>query len=691
MSSRGIADTSPRDSSPTDSASPSDSYPASPEPRATRVALLGNPNTGKTTLFNRLCGTRAKTANYTGITVDARIGRMRVGDQPIEVTDLPGCYGLDLESPESDLCRAVLEGNLARHSMPDGAVVVVEATNLERNLVLALEVLALELPTIIVVNMMDLARKQGLDVDFDRLSSELGCPVVGFNARTGEGTEKLFTALRDIATGELRPNLEHPWQSPVASAAALATASCQYDEELHQKHTQFTDKLDNFFTHRVWGTLTFLAVMTGLFYTIFSIASYPMEWIDASFAFAGEHLAEWITNDTARSFVVDGVVGGLAGTLVFLPQICLLFFLLSLLEDTGYLARAAFLIDGVMRRFGLPGQAFVPLLTSHACALPGIMSARLIPEWRDRLATILVAPFMSCSARLPVYTLLVGILFGDQPLYAALAFLGCYALGAIVALLTAGLLRKTLLPGRSSALMLELPTYKAPSLRSAVTTTIDRAGIFVRKAGTVILLICIALWALQSYPKPSAVELVPAILAYDAAEELETNYLPQAPTEAERTRIQARIDEELALGERLENQITLEQSIAGRLGQRLEPIFEPIGADWRLTIAILTSFAAREVFGSTLRVTLGMEAEAEEGVLETIRTAERDDGSLLFTPAVAASLLVFYVLAMQCLPTLAVTRREAGGWRWSFFQLAYMSLVAYGAAFITFQLAKLWS
>lgn len=700
----GDPETVPDDASHRVDPTPNFDAPISaPSGRPPRVALLGNPNTGKTTLFNRLCGTRAKTANYTGITADARVGRVYFGHEPVEVVDLPGAYGLDLDSPESELCRSVLGGTQAKHARPDALMIVVEATNLERNLTLALEVLTLRQPTLVVVNMQDIARKQGLEIDFPRLSEELGCPAVPLSARSGEGIESLMKSLRELVTNRVLPSRspaeyahlsssgdsssEDPRSSHAIRAIQIADHVSEFQEELREKHLQFTDRLDNLFTHRLWGSLIFLGLMTGLFYTLFSVASYPMDAIDMLFGSIGGIVQSWIPDGDLQSFVVDGVIGGIAGTLVFLPQICMLFFLLALLEDTGYLARAAFLIDGVMRRFGLPGHAFVPLLTSHACALPGIMSARLIPEWRDRLATILVAPFMSCSARLPVYTLLVSFLFGDRPLVAALAFLGCYALGGIAALLTAAMLRKTLIPGRTSALMLELPSYKAPSLQSALLVTYDRGRMFVKKAGTVILLICIALWALQSYPKPNMDQLLPAIVAYDAAEHYESKYLPGAEGE-DRERYLKLIEKERALGQRIENRVQLRESLAGRAGQALEPIFAPIGAEWRLTIAILTSFAAREVFASTLLVTLGLNEDEEDGgrILDTIRTATRNDGSPLLTPASAAALLVFYVLALQCLPTLAVTRREAGGWHWALFQLTYMTAVAYGAAWATFQI-----
>ena len=395
-----------------------------------------------------------------------------------------------------------------------------------------------------------------------------------------------------------------------------------------------------------------------------------MALIEFVFSFLGQGLSGLIGPGAIHDLVVDGVVSGVAGVVVFVPQICLLFFLISLLEDTGYLARAAFVMDRLLRRFGLPGQRFVPLLSAHACALPAIMSARLIPDRRDRLATILVAPFMSCSARLPVYVLLISLLFADQPLYAGLAFAACYGLGAVAALLTALLVRRTLLRGPHQAMVLELPTYKLPSLRNALLTTLDRAKMFLRKAGTVILAICIVLWWLSAYPRtdppPQAAALQVEALAVAATD----------PAGAAALQLEA---------ERLTSKHALARSFAGRLGHLIEPAFRPLGYDWQLSVGVLTSFAAREVFVSTMAVLLGAGDGAADGtVVERITTATRDGGEPIFTMATAASLLVFYVLAMQCLPTLAVTRRETGSWKWAGLQLGYMTAVAYAAAFTVY-------
>jgi ferrous iron transport protein B len=369
--------------------------------------------------------------------------------------------------------------------------------------------------------------------------------------------------------------------------------------------------------------------------------------------------------------LTDGIVGGIAGTIVFLPQICLLFFLISLLEDTGYLARAAFVMDRLLYRFGLPGHAFVPLLTAHACALPAIMSTRLIPDRRDRLATILIAPFMSCSARLPVYVLLTSLIFANRPALAALAFAGCYFAGAAAGLLSALVLGRSLLKGRARPMVLELPTYKFPSFTNALLTARDQGVAFLRTAGTVIVAICVVMWWLSSYPRvppPSDVEA------------LRVQVMAPGVSPAQAESLSAQAD---ALQKRAEQA----GSVAGHLGRLLEPAFRPIGFDWQLTVGVLTSFLAREVFVSTMSVLVGGggDLDSDTGVIDRIRGMTRDDGSLLFTPATSAATLVFFVLAMQCLPTLAVTRRETGRLKYALFQLGYMSTLAYVAALVVYQ------
>jgi ferrous iron transport protein B len=681
-----------------------------------RVALVGNPNTGKTTLFNALCGLRHKTGNFPGTTQEARVGRVKIavplaGAIDVELIDLPGIYSLELAQSESEIARRVLAGSLAAPGMvqaaPDAVCVVVDALNLERNLTLVGEVLRRRLPTLIALNMIDLARKRGVAVDADALAAEIGCPVVAVSGRTGEGLQALCAAksqvpLSNRAPSGTREGVEQ-WASNAftrAMAATRAKSPHRAPADLAQASAR-TDRIDRVLTHPVLGLAIFAAIMFGLFYAIFSIAQVPMGLIEAVFGGVQSWLTAKLPQGILSDFITGGVVAGLGSTLVFLPQICLLFFLISLLEDTGYLARAAFLIDRFMRPFGLSGYAFVPLLSSHACALPGIMATRAIPDAKERLAAILVAPFMSCSARIPVYVLLTTLLFPLQPGMQALAFIGCYALGAAAGMGSALLARRTLLKGKSRAMALELPTYKLPSLRTAIVTTFDRGLVFVKKAGTMILAICIVLWWLSSYPKLTT-EPAPVTQLREQATQLraassetaqQANIIDPstdqpidvaALTLAQREEVAASIE---ALANERHNTASTEFSVLGRTGKAVQPVFAPLGYDWQLSIGVLASFAAREVFASTMAViTTGSDDAESEGAMQRIRTATRSDGTtLIFTPAVSWSLLVYFVLAMQCLPTLAVTAKEAGGMKWALLQLGWMSLVAYVAALIVYQ------
>lgn len=623
---------------------------AGPAPRMPRVAVLGNPNTGKTTLFNRLCGVRARTANFPGSTVEGRVGVHRSADgrAELELVDLPGAYSLTLDLPEARVCAACLRGELDG-TEPDAMLVVVDATNPRRNLQFAAQALAHRLPAVVALNMWDVARRRRGCPDPAELSRRLGCPVIPVSGRTGDGLAALDVALDTVTAlpfgsdalvarlqrlppaGAGAPALA-AWADEVVRAAGAAP-----DAATDAATQRVIDRVDAALTHPFLGIGAFAFTMAALFAVIFMVAQWPMDLIDLVFGRAAEAVRGALPAGLVADLAADGIVAGIGGVLVFLPQICLLFFLLSLLEDCGYLARAAFAVDRVMRRFGLSGLSFIPLLSSHACALPGIMSARLIRDDRDRLATILVAPFMSCSARLPVYVLLIGILAAGKPAwFAGAAFAGCYALGAGAGLASAFLARRTLLRGPVRPLVMELPEYRWPSLRNALLVTWDRAGVFVRNAGTMILSISVVMWWLSAFPRAGGDDR-----AQQAA------------------------------------------SFAGRLGEWVQPLFAPLGFDSQLTVGVLTSFLAREVFVSTMAVLAGAGAGADtgdEGVLGQVASMERAGGGTLFDPATAAAALVFFVLAMQCLPTLAVTRRETGSWKWPAVQFAWMTAVAYAAA-----------
>jgi len=636
-----------------------------------RVVLAGNPNTGKTTLFNTLCGLRAKTANYPGTTTALRIGATTAGtDARLEVIDLPGLYDLTGSSPESTVAAGVLDSE----AQPcDVVVMVVDACNLARNLVLTGELLAQGRRVVVALNMMDVARARGIAVDIAALAAELNSPVVPIVARRREGLDALRRAIDSAA----KTVAAAPRQLPAAGAsidtlmewADLVSARVMRSTAAPTTADLLTEHIDRYVTHPLYGLVVFVAVMLGLFWTLLTLASVPMDIIEALFGELGSSLSRALPVGPVRDLLAQGIIGGLSGTIVFLPQIALLFFLISLLEDSGYLARAAFVMDGRLSRFGLPGQAFVPLLTSHACAIPGIMSARLIPNWRDRLVTILVAPFMSCSARLPVYVLLISLLF-PNPRWAAVAFAGCYALGGMAGLLTARLFGSTALKGNPRPMVLELPPYRVPSLTNALLAAKDQAMAFLRTAGTVIMAICIVMWWLSSYPRvapPAEAQTLRAQAATMPAGEAQSQVQQRA------TEIEARASQA--------------GSFVGRFGHVSQPVFAPLGFDWQLTVGIMTSFLAREVFVSTMSVLEGGSgtSDVDAGVVSRIRGMTRADGTPLFTTATSAAALVFFVLAMQCLPTLAVTRRETGSIKYPAMQFAYMSSLAYVAAAIVRQ------
>jgi ferrous iron transport protein B len=633
-----------------------------------RVALAGNPNTGKTTLFNLLCGLRSKTANYPGTTTAIRVGASAHGsEQRFEVVDLPGLYDLTGNSPESVVASKVLESPAQPCQV---VVVVVDTCNLARNLVLVAELIARGRPVVVALNMMDVARSRGISVDVVGLSARLGAPVVPIAARRREGVDVLRSAIETAAAVQLSA-AEHVPASGASIGTLMAWADTVAADVLSYpleagRVDVLTERLDRYVTHPVYGLVFFVVVMLGLFWTLFTLASVPMDLIEALFGQVAALLSSSMAAGPVRDLLAQGVIGGLSGTVVFLPQILLLFFLISLLEDSGYLARAAFVMDGRLSRFGLPGQAFVPLLTAHACAIPGIMSARLIPNWRDRLATILVTPFMSCSARLPVYVLLISLLFAD-PLWAAVAFAGCYALGGFTGLLTARLFGMTALKGSARPMILELPPYRAPSLTNALLSAKDQGIAFLRTAGTVIMAICIVMWWLSSYPKVEPPAQVETLRTQAAS----------MPAGEEQNAITREADRQQAKAEQA-------GSFIGRFGQAIQPVFAPLGFDWQLTVGVATSFLAREVFVSTMSVLEGGsgDADVDEGVVARIRSMTRADGTPLFTPSTAAAALVFFVLAMQCLPTLAVTRRETGSIKYPLVQLTYMSTVAYVAAIV---------
>lgn len=706
------------------------------------VALVGNPNTGKTTLFNRLTGLRANTANYPGVTVDIRKGLWTTSNAIIEVSDLPGLYSLEAISPEEAITRRVLAGELGPTSKPDAVVIVVDSTNVERNLFLASEIRDLNLPTVVVLSLIDAARAAGTEIDTEKLAAEIKCPVIPVSSKTGEGIESLARALADIQSPVL-PLLENDHTSCTVGCSGCSFAA-RYDwaertagstvksVQLSGPDASFLDKVT---THAFAGPIVFLTLMLGVFYLIFSLASVPMDLVDGFFGAVSGTVAEFVPDqansqlvwfvavwaasmlsfavgywlskvswskvsasvaiavslliatlppEDFKSLLIDGVVGGIGGVVIFLPQICILFFLITLLEDSGYMARAAFVMERMMRMVGLPGKAFVPMLSSHACAIPGIMAARAIENWRDRLVTILVLPLLSCSARLPVYSMLAVLLFSDSPAKAAGVFTFAYVLGIVAALFSAWCLKKTILKGESQPMVLELPPFRLPSLRSAFLTVVDRAKVFLTKAGSVILMISVGLWALAHYPVMSEADLSETASSQIAS-------LQSAARDADEAAESDAAEDLLLQADQLLAQEKLAYSFVGRMGKLAEPVFAPLGFDWKINIGVISSFAAREVIVSTLAIVYGIgedAAEDENTLVATLRRQKHPDGRPVFTTATCLSLLVFYVLAMQCLPTQAVTKRETGSWKWAAFQFTYMTVMAYVAALVVFQVAQ---
>jgi ferrous iron transport protein B len=650
------------------------------------LALVGNPNAGKTTLFNALTGLRAKTANFPGTTVERRVGRTKIGNHQIVLVDLPGLYGLESSSPDEKLASDALRGRLEGHPAPNAALVVVDATNLERNLFLASQVLELDCPVIVALNMMDMAKRDGIRIDVAKLRAELGCPVIPITARSGKGIPELEKEIERLVGGP--DSAAAPQAKPGCSSCSGCPYQARYEwtEKISNRvmdgtvarRSARTEKIDEIVTHPVVGVIVFQLVMLVIFALIFWAAQIPMHLIDHLFATIGTGVAAMVPAGDLQSLMVNGVIGGVGGILVFLPQICILFFALSLLEDTGYLARAAFVMDKVMRRFGLPGKAFVPMLSAHACAIPAIMSTRVIENPRDRLLTILITPLMTCSARIPVYAMVTALLFPNSPWKAAAVFTAAYGTGVLAALGAALIFRHTILPGESKALMIELPPYRLPGLRTALLHTFDRAKIFVKQAGTIILAISLILWALSYYPKSSPPAAAVAMNA-QAAQLEKTGDTNQAAAL-------------LLTADRLTAQNSLQNSFAGHIGHVIEPVIAPLGFDWQIGIGILSSFAAREVIVSTMAIVYRVGKENAEknpnSLYDALRQAKRSDGSPIFNTATCASLLVFYILAAQCLSTTAVVRRETNSWKWPLFQIAYMTGLAYVAAFIVFQVVS---
>ena len=651
------------------------------------IALAGNPNAGKTTLFNALTGMRQKVANYPGVTVERKEGvwRLDMGKTNARLIDLPGLYSLDVTSLDEQIAENVLTGKIQDLPKPDVVVAVVDATNLERNLYLVTQLLEYHIPVVIALTMIDAAEKQSLEIDIKKLSELLGIPVVGIIAKQKQGVEELAQATLEAARRHQAPSL--PWLSEFPETigeedihlslsqdaavnkkifARYNFISEVYQEAATPKNTverSVSEKIDRVLTHKFFGLVILILILLLVFQTIFSWASLPMDLLEKGFGALGDVVRAAMPDGILTDLLVDGIIAGVGGVMVFLPQILLLFLFISLLEDTGYMSRAAFLLDKLMSRVGLHGKAFLPLMSSFACAIPGIMATRTIENPKDRLATILVAPFMSCSARLPVYTLMIATFFAGQTVFGfvslgAVLILAMYALGIIVAVVIAFILKRTLLKSPPPPFVMELPPYRVPNFRAVFQNMFLRAGLFLKRAGTVILAISIILWALTYFPRSGQ----PPVVSGQSQNEVTKDDSKQ-----------------------------LQNSYAGQLGHVIEPVIRPLGFDWKIGVALIASFAAREVLVSTLSIiyNVGKDADAEnETLIQAVRDAKKEDGSPAWTPLTALTLMVFFVLAMQCMSTVAIVRRETNSWAWTLFMVGYMTLLAYAAAFLTYQGGK---
>lgn len=701
------------------------------------IALAGNPNSGKTSLFNVLTGLNQKVGNFPGVTVDKKIGFTSLSEgAKAKVIDLPGTYSLYPKSADEYVAYETLI-NPSGDDVPDAVIVVADATNLKRNLLFCSQIMDLKKPVVLALTMMDIARKKGTLVDINILSRMLGIPVVDINPREGKGIKPLKDALASVIQGKNVPKedfarfpdvqagflpelkkiagisndyaalhiacaterlsflddtqhsqieaLKKQYQFSKAKVQAaevmeryatidhLIQSSVRTEDKSSGK-TSLTAKLDKILLHRVWGNLILLVVLLLLFQSIFWLASYPMDWIDSGFS----ALTGWLTGVMPEAWwsdlIINGLVAGIGGVVIFVPQIAILFGLITILEDSGYMARISFLTDRLMRSVGMNGRAAMPMISGLACAIPAIMATRIIENKKERLIAILITPLMSCSARLPVYTILISLVIPKTYVLGfisiqGLVMMGLYLLGFFMALIVSKVLSIILKTDKGSLFLMELPLYRAPRWRNALQTMAEKAMIFVKDAGKVIMVIAVILWALATYGP--AKYMNPIDKKYEAF----------------KTAQKGKLTDEQKVEEAHER---LEHSYAGIMGKTIEPAIEPLGYDWKIGIALITSFAAREAYVGTIATLYSVgDAEAEESTLkEKMAQAKHKDGTPVYTLAAGSSLLVFYVFAMQCMSTLAIVKRETKSWKWPLIQFGYMSVLAYICAFLVFQVLK---
>ena len=701
-----------------------------------KVALVGNPNTGKSTLFNLLTGLNQKIGNFPGITVDKKIGYCKLSDsKTAEVIDLPGTYSLYPKSKDESIVFQVL-ADQHNQSHPDIVVVVADATNLRRNLLLCSQVADLGLPMLLVLNMTDLAQKEGINVDANKLAERLGIQVVPMSARKNDGLTALKNAIANTTSiSTQRKSIDVNIFAAEAITAIKERIETTNDyfalqvlhqhehlnfftekeqndieeiEKAHQfessklqgaetiaryrhlstvltdlitdtgaaKKFKITDRLDSILTNRFWGFFIFILILFFVFNAIFSWSAYPMELIENSFVWLTDFGHAHLPDGVLTNLLLDGVLAGLGGVVIFIPQIAILFALISILEDTGYMARVTFMMDKIMRKFGLSGKSVVPMIGGIACAVPSIMSARNIESWKDRIITIMVTPLVSCAARLPVYTLLISLVVPDEKIFGfislqGLTLMAMYVISILAAILVAFVMKFIIKAKEKSYFIMELPVYRMPRWKNVIYTMYEKSKTFVFEAGKVIIAISIVLWVLATYGPSKKFEVIEQ--KYAKIEANSTDSLQLASLERDKS------------AEKLEN------SYAGILGQAIEPAIKPLGFDWKIGIALITSFAAREAFVGTMSTIYSVDSADEDS--STIRNKMRDaknpeTGLPVFTFATSLSLMFFYAFAMQCMSTVAVVYRETKSWKWPMIQLVYMTAMAYVASLIAYQLLK---
>ena len=650
-----------------------------------KIALLGNPNTGKSSVFNLLTGMRQHVGNFPGVTVDKKTGNFKTSKgETHEIIDFPGTYSLYPRSKDENVVYDVLSDK-SNSDYPDLAIVITDASNLERNLFIFTQIHDLKIPSILVLNMSDVANRKGKKIDVKALEKHFpDTKIIETNARVGFGIDKLKNTIENYNVDAFVSSISTDFQllpiddlesqskeaeiryETIQKVVAEATVAKELDSSFSK-----SSKLDRVLVHPIFGYLIFAAVLMILFQLIYVFASVPMDIIDGSFS----NFSQWLQNSLPEGLFFDlisqGIVPGIGGVIVFIPQIALLFFFISILEESGYLARVVFIMDRLMRPLGLNGKSVVPLLSSVACAIPGIMATRTISSWKERLITIFVAPLMSCSARIPVYTLLIALVIPSKMIFGVinlqgLVLFGLYALGLVSALLVAAVMKFFIETKEKSFLLLELPSYKSPRWGNVGMTVLEKVKVFVFDAGKVILAVSILLWGLATFGPADDMKM--EVQKVEKSDEFQ-----QLSTEDQ---------EQLIASTKLQN------SYIGHFGQAIEPIIAPIGYDWKIGVSLITSFAAREVFVGSLSTIYSVHDDGEENIplLKHLKETKRTDGTKVYTLASGVSLMVFYVYAMQCMATMAVVKRETKGWKWPIIQMVVMGILAYLGAFVAYSI-----